>query len=114
MSFQLYSPKIAIIGLGYVGLPLATVFGKLHNVVGFDIDASRISELKEEQDRTGEVSSEDFKTSKHLQFTSLIGDIKHCNIFIITVPTPIDENKKPRPVTSYFSIIYGRRYFKTW
>ena len=67
MSFQLYSPKIAIIGLGYVGLPLATVFGKLHNVVGFDIDASRISELKEEQDRTGEVSSEDFKTSKHLR-----------------------------------------------
>lgn len=107
MPFQFNTPEIAIIGLGYVGLPLATEFGKRQNVVGFDINASRIIELKSKLDRTGEVSSEELNESKYLRLTSSINDIQHCNIFIITVPTPIDEHNNPdlSPLISASSMV---------
>ena len=87
--------KIALIGLGYVGLPLAIEFGKKLKVVGFDINKSRINDLNNGVDSTLEITSEEFKGAAHLSFSSNLVDIKDCEIFIITVPTPIDKNKKP-------------------
>ena len=87
--------KIAIIGLGYVGLPLATVFGKKRNVIGFDIDHNRITELKNGNDYTLETTPQDLKDAIYLSFTDIIEDLKDCEIYIVTVPTPIDKNKKP-------------------
>ena len=87
--------KIAIIGLGYVGLPLATVFGQKRIVIGFDIDHNRISELKHGNDYTLETTPQDLKDAIYLSYTDSEEDIKDCEIFIITVPTPIDKNKKP-------------------
>ena len=95
--------KIAVIGLGYVGLPLATEFAKQYKVVGFDIDKSRIKELKEGKDKTGEIDlvalSKVLKAKNGLQLTTNPKDIADSNIFIITVPTPI--NKKKQPDLSY-------------
>ena len=87
--------KIALIGLGYVGLPLAVEFGKKFEVVGFDINHYRISDLNNDIDSTLEITSEELKDAIHLSFTSNLDDIEDCEIFIITVPTPIDKNKKP-------------------
>ena len=87
--------RIAIIGLGYVGLPLAIEFGKKRSVVGFDINHERITELESGQDYTLEVTKEDFLTAKYLSYTADIEDIRICNCFIVTVPTPIDEQKQP-------------------
>lgn len=87
--------KIAIIGLGYVGLPLAVEFGKKYHVVGFDINNKRIQELKNGIDVTLEVESSELADSKLLTFTSNHNEIKDCNIYIITVPTPIDKYNKP-------------------
>ena len=91
--------KIAVIGLGYVGLPLATEFAKQYKVVGFDIDKSRIKELKEGKDKTGEIDlvalSKVLKAKNGLQLTTNPKDIADSNIFIITVPTPISNNKQP-------------------
>ncbi|WP_180082856.1 nucleotide sugar dehydrogenase, partial [Acinetobacter sp. YH12201] len=87
--------KIAVIGLGYVGLPLAVEFGKQVSVVGFDIHQKRIDELKSGQDHTLEVSPEELKQSTHLTYTANLEDLKDCNFFIVTVPTPIDEYKQP-------------------
>ena len=87
--------KIALIGLGYVGLPLAVEFGKKHTVVGFDIKQSRINDLKNGTDSTLETSSQELKDATHLSYTTNLDDIKDCEIFIITVPTPIDKNKRP-------------------
>ena len=87
--------KIAIIGLGYVGLPLAVEFGKKFRVIGYDINNKRINELCENYDSTNEITKNAFKKSKKLKFTSNFKEIKDCNIFIITVPTPIYKNKKP-------------------
>lgn len=87
--------RIAIIGLGYVGLPLAVEFGKKVPVIGFDIYQKRIDELKNGQDHTLEVSSEELKQSHHLSFTANLDDLKECNFFIVTVPTPIDNYKQP-------------------
>lgn len=92
---QLSDLKIAIIGLGYVGLPLAVEFGKKVPVVGFDIHQKRIDELKGGQDHTLEVSPEELAQSQHLQYSADLGDLKNCNFFIVTVPTPIDEFKQP-------------------
>lgn len=86
--------KIGIIGLGYVGLPLAVEFAKKFPVVGFDIYQKRIEELEKGQDRTLEVSSEELKNSK-ISYSSKIDNLKQCNFYIVTVPTPIDEHKKP-------------------
>jgi len=87
--------RIAIIGLGYVGLPLAIEFGKLFETVGFDVKQSRIEELLAGKDSTFEVTSEELKNAALLSFTCNEEDIKNSNIYIITVPTPIDDFKKP-------------------
>ncbi|PAF53574.1 Vi polysaccharide biosynthesis protein VipA/TviB [Helicobacter sp. 13S00482-2] len=86
---------IAIIGLGYVGLPLAIEFGKLYPTIGFDIDARRIEELCEHKDKNEQVLSSDFTASIHLSFSNNPIKIKKANIYIITVPTPVDEYKTP-------------------
>ena len=87
--------KIALIGLGYVGLPLAIEFGKKFKVVGFDISKERIDLLKKNEDPNLEISKKEFSDSAHLNFSHNIDDIKDCNIYIITVPTPIDKHKTP-------------------
>ena len=87
--------KIAIIGLGYVGLPLAIEFGKVFETIGFDTNKSRIEELIMGKDSTLEVTPHELKEPKMLSYTSESKDIESCNIFIITVPTPIDEYNKP-------------------
>ena len=87
--------KLCIIGLGYVGLPLAVEFGKRYATIGFDINATRIEELRQGIDRTLEVSSEELQAAKNLSFTTSIEDIKDATIYIVTVPTPIDEHKNP-------------------
>ncbi len=87
--------KIAIIGLGYVGLPLAVEFGKKFDVIGFDINKGRIEELKSGYDKTLESKQEDILSSKFLRFSSKIEDLTNCNIFIVTVPTPINKFKTP-------------------
>lgn len=86
---------IAIIGLGYVGLPLAVEFGKKYETIGFDINESRINELKQGKDSTLEVEPEELVLADNLSYTNNPEDIKHCNVFIVTVPTPIDGHKRP-------------------
>lgn len=87
--------KIAVIGLGYVGLPLAVAFGEKRPVVGFDINSWRIAELKQGEDFTKEVSPEELAAATHLSVTDNLDDIADCAVFIVTVPTPIDEFKTP-------------------
>ena len=97
-----YKRKIAIIGLGYVGLPLAVEFGKKYDTVGYDINSLRISQLCGGEDLTLELSPKQIEQSTNLRFTSSLSDISDCNIFIVTVPTPIDDAKVPdlRPLIS--------------
>ncbi|WP_122861965.1 Vi polysaccharide biosynthesis UDP-N-acetylglucosamine C-6 dehydrogenase TviB [Campylobacter showae] len=89
--------KIAVIGLGYVGLPLAAAFSEKYEVTGFDVNAARIEELKSGYDRTLELSAEQMKKAieNGMKFSLNLDDIKDCNFFIVTVPTPIDKNKRP-------------------
>ena len=87
--------KLAIMGLGYVGLPLAIEFGKKRRTIGFDINKDRINELKNNQDSSFQISNEEFKNSIDLKFTSNIDDIKDCNIFIVAIPTPVNKKNKP-------------------
>jgi UDP-N-acetyl-D-galactosamine dehydrogenase len=94
--------KLAIIGLGYVGLPLAVEFGKKYQTIGFDINKNRIEELKKGYDRTLEVNKEELKEAKQLSFTTSIEKLKEATIYIVTVPTPVDLYKKPdlKPILS--------------
>ena len=87
--------KIAIIGLGYVGLPLAVEFGKDRPTIGFDTNNERIKELKSGKDLTLEVDTKDILDSHLLEFTSNLNDLKDSKVFIVTVPTPIDSAKRP-------------------
>ena len=87
--------NLAVIGLGYVGLPLAVEFGKKRAVTGFDSNINRIKQLRSNQDNTLEVSSQELQDSKNLCFTSEINDLKLCNCYIVAVPTPIDDNNIP-------------------
>ena len=88
--------KIAIIGLGYVGLPLAVEFAKKYKVIGFDINQNRIEELEKNNDSTLEIKDESILAVRdNLNFTFNIDDTKECNIYIICIPTPIDEFNKP-------------------
>ena len=87
--------KIAVIGLGYVGLPLAVEFSKKYNVIGFDINAMRIQELQSGIDRTLELETSELKKASNLKYTSDLIEISECTIFIIGVPTPVNENKEP-------------------
>lgn len=93
--FELKEAKIAVIGLGYVGLPLAVEFGKQYQTVGFDINEARIDELIKGKDSTLEVEPEELSKVENLAFTDQTNQIKDCNIYIVTVPTPIDEHKQP-------------------
>lgn len=86
---------VAIIGLGYVGLPLAVEFGKKRKVVGFDISAARVAELQAGQDHTLEVEPEQMREAVHLQYTTDPAALQGCDLFIVTVPTPIDKYKRP-------------------
>ncbi|MDC1375398.1 nucleotide sugar dehydrogenase [Polaribacter sp.] len=92
---KLEKVKIGIIGQGYVGLPLAIEFGKKYPTLGFDINKNRIDQLKKGVDHTNEASSKQLLNSEFLSFSSNINDINDCNIYIVTVPTPIDEFKTP-------------------
>ena len=87
--------KIAVIGLGYVGLPLAVEFSKKHEVIGLDISKRRIDELKMGIDITGELTKQELIGELNISYTNNLDDIKDCTIFIITVPTPIDKHKRP-------------------
>jgi UDP-N-acetyl-D-galactosamine dehydrogenase len=93
--FDLGKVHIGVLGLGYVGLPLAVEFGKKYPTIGLDINESRVAELKAGQDSSLEVDPEELKQVPYLSYTSQLEDIKSCNIFIITVPTPINEHKQP-------------------
>jgi UDP-N-acetyl-D-galactosamine dehydrogenase len=86
---------IALIGLGYVGLPLAVEFGKKRRVLGFDINAARVEELRNGIDRTLEVEREELASARHLTFTNDATDLASCQVFIVTVPTPIDDANRP-------------------
>ena len=92
MNFNKIS--IGIIGMGYVGLPLAIEFAKKINVVGFDIDSNRINQLRNNIDVTNEVSKSEIRNLSKILFSDNLENIKNCNIFIVTVPTPITLKKK--------------------
>ena len=87
--------SIGIVGLGYVGLPLAVEFGKKYPVVGFDINTTRLVELSKGNDSTLEVEDQELAEAKHLTYSSSLDDLKACNVFIVTVPTPINQHKQP-------------------
>lgn len=86
---------IAVIGLGYVGLPLAVEFGKQRAVIGFDINEARITELQEGRDRTLEVDSDGLKQATHLRFSNSVDELRKASIFLVTVPTPVDDSNRP-------------------
>jgi len=95
LNFSLTNTKIAVIGQGYVGLPLAVEFGKHYPTLGFDINATRIEQLGNGIDLTQEMSAEQLRGSSHLKFSANTADLAQANVYIVTVPTPIDEHKKP-------------------
>lgn len=92
---QLQDVKLAVVGLGYVGLPLAVEFGKKRDLLGFDINQKRVHELQSGVDHTLEVDSDELQEAKGLRYSADAQDLKACNTFIVTVPTPIDEFKQP-------------------
>src|SRR5262245_12776190 len=87
--------RIGIIGLGYVGLPLAVYMARHFPVVGFDVKEARVSELAEHRDRTGEVTDGEFAAARTISFTADVEGLRDCNFYVVTVPTPIDEAKRP-------------------
>jgi UDP-N-acetyl-D-galactosamine dehydrogenase len=93
--FNLRKCRIGVVGLGYVGLPLAVEFGKRFDTVGFDLKASRIKELAAGKDSTLEVDRKELKSAARLAFTDNVRDLKKCRVYIVTVPTPIDDYKRP-------------------
>lgn len=95
MGFTLDNVNIGIIGLGYVGLPLAVEFGKKFNTVGFDINQARVKELNNGIDSTLECSSEELQEANTLTYSANVDELKACNVYIVTVPTPIDDHKQP-------------------
>lgn len=94
-NFSLETAKIAVLGLGYVGLPLAVAFGAHYPVLGYDIDTARVAALQKGQDATLEVSSEDIRAASGLRLTDQIDGLEGCNVYIVAVPTPIDADKRP-------------------
>ena len=92
---SIFDLKLAVIGLGYVGLPLAVEFGKKFSLIGFDINISRIEELKKGIDRTLEVTDKEIKQASHVTYTANHDDLKNANCYIVTVPTPINKDKRP-------------------
>src|SRR5690606_24051905 len=94
-TLQVKDIQLAVIGLGYVGLPLAVEFGKKRPVIGFDINSRRIDELKQGEDHTLEVEPEELKQASQLRYTHDAAELADANVYIVTVPTPIDEYKQP-------------------
>jgi UDP-N-acetyl-D-galactosamine dehydrogenase len=94
-SFDIESARIAVIGLGYVGLPLAVEFGKQFDTLGFDIDPARVAELGEGHDRTGETDAMELAAATRLRMTTDAAALHECNVYIVTVPTPVDEANRP-------------------
>lgn len=92
---DLANARIGIIGLGYVGLPLAVEFGRGHDTLGFDIDSNRVAELRGGHDHTLEVSKDKLRAAGRLRFSDQVDDLRACNVYIVTVPTPIDEAQRP-------------------
>lgn len=92
---NLQSTKMAVVGLGYVGLPLAVAFAQRFDVVGYDIDATRISELTEGHDRTLEVEDSELRRGERLSFTTDPARLRDCNVYVVTAPTPVDKHKTP-------------------
>src|SRR3954466_10141550 len=92
---DLSTKKIAVVGLGYVGLPLAVEFGKIRPVLGFDVQRHRIAELRERHDATREVEPDVLKSAVHLEYSHTAEDLRSCGVFIVSVPTPIDRAKRP-------------------
>ena len=99
--------KIAVIGLGYVGLPLAVEFGKKFNVVGFDLDDARVKELHNGYDRTNELNDSELSILDKIKITTNKEDISDSDVYIITVPTPVDRNNRPnlKPIISASEIV---------
>ncbi|EGR0693765.1 Vi polysaccharide biosynthesis UDP-N-acetylglucosamine C-6 dehydrogenase TviB [Vibrio parahaemolyticus] len=95
MKFDINNTTVGIIGLGYVGLPLAVEFGKQRDTIGFDINQLRVDELKGGHDSTFECTDIELKEATKLKYTTSLEELKECNVFIVTVPTPIDEHKQP-------------------
>ncbi|MGH8139437.1 MAG: Vi polysaccharide biosynthesis UDP-N-acetylglucosamine C-6 dehydrogenase TviB [Steroidobacteraceae bacterium] len=95
MLLKLRKCRIGVVGLGYVGLPLAVEFGKHFETVGFDVKAARVKELESGRDSTLEVSRAELKSARRLSFATQLGALRRCRVFIVTVPTPIDEYKRP-------------------
>src|SRR4029077_18912794 len=87
--------RIGVIGLGYVGLPLAVYMARHFPVLGFDIDSERIAQLKAGTDGTGEVTRQEFSAAAHISFSAEAESLRSCNFFIVTVPTPIDQALQP-------------------
>jgi UDP-N-acetyl-D-glucosamine/UDP-N-acetyl-D-galactosamine dehydrogenase len=87
--------RIGVVGLGYVGLPLAVEFGKRFEIIGFDVKPARVAQLRRGHDRTLEVTRAELKAARHLSFTTELPRLKRCQVFIVTVPTPIDDYKRP-------------------
>src|SRR3569623_3424308 len=97
--FDINKTRIGVIGLGYVGLPLAVEFGKQLPVVGFDINIARIAELKAGKDRSLEVEPHELKEATELTITADLGALESCNFYIVTVPPPIDRHRRPDHAT---------------
>src|SRR5688572_15217703 len=95
MELSLRGCRIGVVGLGYVGLPLAVEFGKLYDTVGFDIKTARIAELKKGKDSTLECSTEELRGARKLRYSTSLTDLRKCRVFIVTVPTPIDRYNRP-------------------
>lgn len=106
-QFSLRNCKLGVIGLGYVGLPLAVEFGKHYRTVGFDIKATRVAELKAGKDSTLEADAAELRAAKHLTYSTNVKDLATCKVFIATVPTPIDGYKRPdlRPIEGASQLI---------
>ena len=95
MTAKVRKSRLAVVGLGYVGLPLAVEFGKLYQTIGFDVNPQRIAQLRRGRDYTLEVTAAQLKAAQHLTFTTELQQLKRCQVFLVTVPTPIDEYKRP-------------------
>src|SRR6201999_3614676 len=95
MELSMRGCRIGVVGLGYVGLPLAVEFGKLYETVGFDIKADRIAELKKGRDSTLECSADELRGARKLRYSTSLADLRKCRVFIVTVPTPVDRFNRP-------------------
>jgi len=95
MTAKRRKSRIGVVGLGYVGLPLAVEFGKQYETVGFDVNPKRVAQLRRGRDLTLEVTPAELKAAQLLSFTTELDRLRRCQVFIVTVPTPIDEYKQP-------------------